>query len=345
MNNFSFSPTGGAKVVFEYANRLSARGNKVQMLYLNHKAWKKYHLPESFRRWLVSKASRFSPTWYPLDKKVERLCLYDRGMKEKTADTDVFVVTAVTTVNISRKVFKDRKIAYFIQGYENWDVSDEYCQNTYKLGMTNIVISQWLKGIVDKYSKKPSILIKDPIDLNVYKINTPVSERKLHAIGVLYHAMPHKGLKYSIAAIKKLKTQYPDLEVYMFGVPERPKEFPDWIHYTRKATQQQTVEIYNKVSVWLCATIDEGYGLTGLEAMACGDALVSTAYTGALEYAEDGYNALLSPVKGVDALANNVRRVFEDDALREKLIQNAQESVKDFSWAKAVVKLEETLRE
>lgn len=343
MNSFSLYPTGGAKIVFEYANRLSERGHKVQMLYLNNKAWIKYPLPEGIRRWLVSRVSMISPTWFPLDKKVQKLSLYDPKLKDKTSDTDVFIVTAVTTVGISRKIFKDRKFVYFIQGYENWFVSDEYCQKTYALGMTNIVISGWLKGIVDKYSRTPSVLIMDPIDLNIYKINTPVVRRKPHTIGVLYHTRPEKGLPYAIGALKKLKEKYNDLEVYMFGVPDRPKEFPDWIHYTKKATQEQTVEIYNKVAVWLCATIDEGYGLTGLEAMACGDALVSTAYTGVLEYAGDGKNALLSPVKDVDGLVKNVERVFEDENLRDTLVQNAQKSVKDFSWNIAVKKFEEAL--
>lgn len=343
MNSFSLYPTGGAKMVFEYANRLSERGYKVQMLYLNNKAWKKYHLPEGVRRWLVSRVSMISPTWFQLDKKVQKLSLYDTKLMDKTSDTDVFIVTAVTTVGISRKMFKDRKFAYFIQGYENWFVSDEYCQKTYALGMTNIVISQWLKGIVDKYSRTPSVLIKDPIDLNIYKINTPVVQRKPHTIGVLYHSRPEKGLLYAIEALKRLKGEYSDLEVYMFGVPDRPKEFPVWIHYTKKATQEQTVEIYNRVSVWLCATIDEGFGLTSLESMACGDILVSTAYTGVLEYAEDGKNALLSPVKNVDALVENVERVFEDENLRNTLVQNAQKSVQDFSWNIAVKKFEEAL--
>lgn len=345
MNNFSFSPTGGEKIIFEYANKLVERGHSVQVLYLNNKAWVKFHLPEGVRRRLVSIASQFSPTWFPLNKRIQKLSLYDPKLIDKTSGTDVFIVTAVTTVGISRKIFKGRKFAYFIQDYENWEVSDEYCQETYALGMTNIVISEWLKNIVDQNSKKPSIVIPDPIDLNMYKIITPVKSRKPHTIGLLFHKMQHKGLKYSLFAIKQLKEKYPDLEVYMFGVPERPKEFPEWIHYTQKATQKQTIDIYNKSTIWLCATIDEGFGLTGLEAMACGDALVSTAYTGVLEYAEDGKNALLSPVKDVDALVRNVERLFEDQKLRDELIKNSQESVKDFSWDVAVDKFEKALRE
>ena len=46
MDSLSFVPTGGAKMIFEYANRLQNRGYSVQILYLMGSSWKKYHLPE-----------------------------------------------------------------------------------------------------------------------------------------------------------------------------------------------------------------------------------------------------------------------------------------------------------
>lgn len=345
MNSFSLYPTGGAKMVFEYANRLSERGHKVQILYLNNNAWIKYHLPEKIRRILVSCVSMFSPTWFSLNTDIKKLSYYDSKLDIKTKDTDVFIVTAVTTVEITRNRFKGRRFVYFIQDFENWAVSKEYVYKTYNLGMTNIVISKWLKDIVDSNSKKSSVLIKNPIDFEVYKINKKIENRKSHTIGLLYHTRLDKGIKYSLATIDKLKVQYPDLEVYMFGASKRPKDLPNWINYTCNASQSETVAIYNKVSVWLCATVDEGFGLTGLEAMACGCVLVSTAYKGVFEYAKEGYNALLVPVKDVNALVEAVVKVFEDYSIRKKLVFNAQETVRNFSWKKAVDKFEETLNE
>ncbi|MDD5867378.1 MAG: glycosyltransferase family 4 protein [Lachnospiraceae bacterium] len=346
---FSKSPAGGYKIIYEYANRLAERGYDISLLYYNAGALKRYHLPEPIRKIVSNYLIQKGPSWFDIDKRVRSISLYDRKFRQKVTGTDIIVYTSVDTVLLGYRILdkcnNNLKKVYFIQGYENWTTSNEKCQNTYNLGMTNIVISNWLKNIVDQYSKKPSILIKDPIDLTIYKINKPTKERRLHTIGLLYHTMPHKGLSYAIEALKKLKEKYPDMEAYMFGVPDHPKDFPDWIHYTKKATQQQTVEIYNKVSVWLCATVDEGFGLTGLEAMACGDVLVSTAYTGVFEYAKGEYNALLSPVKDVDALVKNVERVFEDEELRDKLVRNAQESVKAFGWNIAVDKFEKAIKQ
>ena len=136
---------------------------------------------------------------------------------------------------------------------------------------------------------------------------------------------------------------YPRLHVEMFGNPKIQNELPSWIHYTRKATTQQTVEIYNSVAVFMCSSIDEGFGLTGMEAMACGATLASSEYTGVKEYAKNEYNALLSPVKDVDAMVKNVRCLIENCEMRKKLYKNAQTLLKDRTWDKCVELLESTI--
>ena len=118
----------------------------------------------------------------------------------------------------------------------------------------------------------------------------------------------------------------------MFGRKGYPAKLPDWVKYTKNASQKQTVQIYNDSKVFLCASIEEGFGLTGLEAMSCGSVLVTTDFLGAREYAVDGYNALVSPVKDHKELAHNIIRVFEDETLARKLSENGVTSALDYSW-------------
>ena len=93
----------------------------------------------------------------------------------------------------------------------------------------------------------------------------------------------------------------------------------------------------------MCSSIKEGYGLTGMEAMACGAALVSSDYEAVHEYAKDGYNVLLSPVRDVNAMVENVSKVFDDASLLYNLSRNAIDSLKDFSWEEAIKKFEKFL--
>ena len=79
--------------------------------------------------------------------------------------------------------------------------------------------------------------------------------------------------------------------------------------------------------------------------MVSGTALVSTAYPAVFEYAKDGENALLSPVKDVQALANNIIKLIKDDKLRCRLANNGIETMKSFNWDDRTDMLEQYLKE
>jgi len=303
---------------------------------MNENALAQYKLPGIIRHTIANVITQIEPRWFVLDKGIKKYSDQGFAYKVATKNADVVIATAIDTVEHLNSTFSSvKKKVYYIQGYENWKFSDEYVKKTYSRGFKNIVISQWLKDIVDKYSNDPAVLIKNPIDIHIYRMIVSQENRKEHTIGLLYHEAPYKGLKYAFEALYVLREKYSDLEVEMFGISPRPKNIPDWIHYTKGATTEQTVEIYNKVQVFLCATVEEGYGLTGLEAMSCGTVLVSTEYQGVKEYAVNGENALLSPVKDVDALVKNVSCVFDDINMRNKLIKRGMDTAKSLNWEKA----------
>lgn len=125
------------------------------------------------------------------------------------------------------------------------------------------------------------------------------------------------------------------MEAVIFGVPVRPSYMPKWITYRKNASTQETVEIYN-IAIFICASINEGYELTGAEAMACGAALVSTDYESVHEYTENEKNALLSPVCDVERLVANAVRLIENDSLRISQSHNGVEAMQSHSWDNAM---------
>jgi glycosyltransferase involved in cell wall biosynthesis len=89
----------------------------------------------------------------------------------------------------------------------------------------------------------------------------------------------------------------------------------------------------------------EGFGLVLIEAMAAGVPVVATDVPGIRDVVRNGETGLLVPVARPDLLAQAIRRVTEDDALREKLVQNAFEAVqKRFSWAAVLQRYREVLK-
>lgn len=344
LQKFSINPVGGYKIAFEYANRLIERNHEVSILFINESALGSYNFPRTIKGIICDFFTKIEPRWFSLNKKIKKYSFFNHSLPKEVLEVDIVVATAVETVDYVSKIFTMAKKMYLIQGYEIWNKTEQQVHDTYALGFSNIVVSGWLQDIVNKYSKKPCTLIKNPVDTKIYRYYVPQQNRKLHSISFLYHKNKKKGVEYAIEVVKKLKAIYPDLKVYSFGTVKAPKNLPNYIDYYYCASQKQTVEIYNNSTVFLCTTISEGYGLTGLEAMSCGSVLVSTNYQGVHEYAVDGKNALLAPVKDVSALVSNVCKIFENPDLRFRLSRAGVQFVQEyFTWELAVDKFEKIM--
>ena len=335
-------PIGGYKIVYEYANRLCNSGNKVYLLFLNDNVFLEYKVPRILKSVCSNIMTQIEPRWFPLNKSISKISgLYNA--KKILQDVDVCIATGAETVAVCKKAFPLASKCYLIQGFETWVLSEKELFETFNAGFKNIVVSSWLEKLVDAHSDEKSILIKNPIDLTVYRPIVPLQKRNKHSIGLLYHSGKHKGLKYSIAALGKLKELYPDLEVYMFGTSEPKEEAPGLVKFVKDASQKETVELYNKVSVFMCSAINEGYGLTAMEAMACGAAVASSDYEGIHEYGINGVNCLLSPLRDVNAMVTNVSKLFEDDDLRYLISDQGVSSLKEYDWEVAFKKFKNAI--
>ena len=335
--------SGGYKMAFEYANRLANDNFNVTIIFLNDNAPHFLKIPSFFKKHIMNILTKRKIRWYPIDTKVKILSSTQSKAQKIIKDTDVVVATAAITVDPVLNDFKGTKKIYLIQDFEKWDMSPKELFRTYNAGFKNIVISKWLKEIVEQHSKNPPIYIKNPVDTDIYHVNIPITQRNRYTVGMLYHKAPHKGVKYALSAVSEVKKMYPNLKLIMFGSTRPPKDLPDWVTYYKNTSQRETVEIYNKISIFVCGSINEGFGLTGLESMACGDALVSTNYLGVREYAVDKENALLTPIKDSEKLAKNISYLISHDKERIKIARRAVTMAQSFSWDEAYSKFKKVI--
>ena len=336
---------GGTKVLYEYANYLSEKGHAVEIAYMANQLWSNFHIPEPIRRILARASIAYRPRWFNLNSQIKKYPLF--SVNDKTVhDGDVIIATDVRTAEpVAKKKKKKGKKFYFIQDYENWALPDKEVQKTYSLNLNNITVSNWLSGIVKKYSGIEPIYIPNGINTDVFFSNNKIINRKPHSIVFQYRSNKAKGCKYAIEVCKRIQEIYGDAEINVISNEDRPTEIPDSFKFHHNITQNEVAEINRKSVVFICTSIDEGFGLPGLEAMACGCAVVSTAYTGVFEYAIDGENALLSPVKNIELMVKNIIRIFSDINLQTKLSINGIKTGKERSLLKAAFKFEQILLE
>lgn len=341
--------SGGLKMVLEYANRLTTRGYVVRVAFdcsIGIYTKRKY-IPLFIKRDILYPFFiKKYPTWFHLNPKVEKILLKNGINNSEIPNGDVVIATAVRTAEPVSKLSSSKgKKLYFIQGFENWSEEwpAERVKATYRLGMKNIVVAKWLDKKV-REAGATCTLIPNGLNFKVFNVDIPIRERRGHVISMLYHEAPIKGAKYGLEAIKRLKIKYPDLIAHLFGVPSRPQNLPEWIHYNQFATETQLRQIYNHSLVYMCPSVAESFGLTGAEAMACGAAYVSSDYGGVHEYAEDGRNVLLLPPGDVDGLVDHISYLFDHPDERIRLAENGYHDIQALSWEKALYKFEEVLQ-
>lgn len=85
-------------------------------------------------------------------------------------------------------------------------------------------------------------------------------------------------------------------------------------------------------SVFCLPSAIEGFGLTAIEAMACGVPVVLADIPALREISGEGEAALLAPVGDVPATARALRQALTDSTRRRQLLDGAQKQLRRYDW-------------
>lgn len=94
--------------------------------------------------------------------------------------------------------------------------------------------------------------------------------------------------------------------------------------------------LYSGARVYACPSLYEGFGLTVLEAMACGVPVVCSAETSLPEVA--GAAAIYADAHNPREFGDALYQAFTDHNLRRKLVQKGLENASRFNWHDAALK-------
>lgn len=168
-------------------------------------------------------------------------------------------------------------------------------------------------------------------------------ERNILFVGRVDH---HKGADTVFRAFARLGEIEPDVRLTFVG-PENPrvwglsteslmadipKQISARIDYKGRLDRQAVAGLRKTHAIALIASRYEVFGYTLLEAMAAGQAIVSTAVGGPAEMLRDEGTALLVPPDDPDAMASALGRLVADGDLARQLGVAAQDRVvQDFN--------------
>ncbi len=347
---YMWGPSGGYRVVYEYANRLVSRGHGVSVVHARKLKFPPPPEQTSFRMRLrlamtraIELVSTPSVNWHPIDPRVEMLFVPSSDQRF-IPDADVIFATAWHTVRsvLECAPAKGEK-CYLIQHHETFLGPEDLVDSTWKLPLHKVVVSRWLVQIGNELGSSNITYIPNGIDQTRYSLKMPIAGRRPR-VAMMFSTVPFKGCRDGIEALDICRRQYPNLQATLFGKNRRKDWVPHWVEYYRDPDQQFIVdEIYNKSSIFLSPSWSEGFALPPAEAASCGCAVVATDSGGIHEYVEDGASGLLSKPRDPAALAANLCRLLENDDLRTRLAIAANTEVKRLDWERSADRMENFL--
>ncbi|MBD3333591.1 glycosyltransferase [candidate division GN15 bacterium] len=89
--------------------------------------------------------------------------------------------------------------------------------------------------------------------------------------------------------------------------------------------QEKLREVYNRASVVVLNSVNEGFGLALSEAMLCGAAVIGTRSGGIVDIIKHEKTGLLIPPDNETALARAIGRLLQNEALRDRLAEAGYE--------------------
>jgi glycosyltransferase involved in cell wall biosynthesis len=202
------------------------------------------------------------------------------------------------------------------------------------------------------------------IDTDIFKpISKQVARKRLglsmDKIYLLYVGRLHKmkGLDYLLEALMILKKRGYNLNLVLVGDGPYRYYLKSIIHKFRLKnnvllvgwkTPEQLSYYYNSADIFIFPSLSETWGLSPLEAMACGTPVITT-YVGAIKYLtqtgqipEKQKFIYSIPIRNTNAIVNNVINILQQRLLKKEIPAFIREIIKKFSWNKII---KETLKD
>jgi glycosyltransferase involved in cell wall biosynthesis len=231
-----------------------------------------------------------------------------------------------------------------LQSHQNHDLSHRIWsrkQAVYsRLNLTVISPSQWLAK-----SARSSSLFRDvPIEVIPYGLDTqcyrPRDSQMLRSLLDLPHDKylvafgafeatrdPRKGWKLLEQAIEFLKqTDLGDrIELVIFGASHGSQQLPFVTHFMGNIGDDRLLSfLYSAVDVMVVPSIQEAFGQTASEALACGTPVVAFEGTGVADIVDHCETGYLTKAYDPSDLAHGIHWVLADADRRIRLSRNAR---------------------
>ena len=194
-------------------------------------------------------------------------------------------------------------------------------------------------------------VIPNGIDFNAFCALPNIVPRVNGVITTASADVPLKGLDFSLHAIARLKSEYPDINLTVIGSPRaeghterliKKLKLEEQVSFKTNLTKEEITHEYANSSVAVVSSLYEGFGFPVGEAMACATPLVATNVASIPEIT--GSFAQLIPAEDEEAIYQGIKNIFQSpQKYKIQAELGRQHIIENFNWTKIGHAYEELL--
>lgn len=162
----------------------------------------------------------------------------------------------------------------------------------------------------------------------------------------------YKSVDVLIHAFHKIAQRVPTAHLVIAGSGEEAgnlKRLVARLHlqhhvtFTGKVSDQEKIKLLQQAWVMVNPSLMEGWGITTIEANACGTPIVASDVPGLRDSVQNMEAGYLVPYGDADAFAERVLAIIQNKTLRENMERRAVEWAHNFDWQKSLEKFSKLL--
>jgi glycosyltransferase involved in cell wall biosynthesis len=209
------------------------------------------------------------------------------------------------------------------------------------------------QDLVDRgFSRDQVTVLHCGIDTERYNYDLSVPKSEVPLVLYVGRLKKYKSVQHLIEAFARLRVKLPNTRLAIVGEGDyRPQlqaqaarlGVGESVTFTGFIPHEEKLSYLRRAHVAVYPSLKEGWGLTNIEANACGTPAVASDVPGLRDSVRHDVTGRLYPFGNIECLTQDLYEILTNEPLQKRYAEGAREWARSFDWDEAATKLGELI--